>query len=422
MPLQNAHRRQRHALIAALVGNTLEWFDFVCYRILAEYISRSFFPSGNAEAALLATFALFGVGFVLRPLGGLVLGRMGDVRGRKPTFMLTIALMSIGTLAIAFIPSYATIGIAAPLLLLLARLLQGFSAGGEWGVAIAFLAEWSSPGRRGYVSSFISMTVAVGSLFASGMAAILITTLPPAEMASWGWRVPFLIGGMLGLSGWWLRSFIDETPIYRSRVDGNPKAKAPRSSFLRGLLSCGLTVHWTVCFYMFLVYLPTYTRVQAHLSSSKSIWSNTLCLVTIVLLVPVVGRWSDRHGRKPFLLASCIIVALFSIPGLWLILKTQSFAVIVGVQIIFGIAIALYSGPSPAFMAELFPKHNRARLSGASYAIVTALFGGFAPFIADWLVHTWDSPYAPALYAIAAAGISGLVVASTSETVHVPLE
>src|SRR5262249_28847263 len=140
-------------------------------------------------------------------LGGLVLGWVGDVRGRKPAFTLTIALMSIGTLAIAFIPSYATIGIAAPLLLLLARLLQGFSAGGEWGVAIAFLAEWSSPGRRGYLSSFISMTVAVGSLLASGMAAILITTLPPAEMAAWGWRVPFLIGGVLGLSGWWLRSF-----------------------------------------------------------------------------------------------------------------------------------------------------------------------------------------------------------------------
>ncbi|MRG57841.1 MFS transporter [Phyllobacterium sp. SYP-B3895] len=407
------------ALVATFFGNTLEWFDFVTYGILATYIARAFFRADNGNTALLETFAVFGVGFVLRPLGAIVIGWVGDSYGRKPAFLLTIITMTAGTLMIAFLPTYAMIGITAPLLLLLARLLQGFSAGGELGVAISFLSEWSPPGRRGFFSSFLSMTVALGSLLASGIAAILISFLQPEDMAAWGWRIPFLIGGLLGLIGRWMRASVDETPAYRQLQRTRPEnssAPIPRSDLVRGLLAFGLTIHWTVCFYMFLVYLPTYARVQAGIAPALAAWSNTICLLTIVILVPIVGLLSDRHGRRPFLIMSCSTIALMTLPALWLILATQSFEVIVPVQIVFGLAIALYSGPAPALMAELFPTQNRARLAATSYAFAAALFGGFAPFIADWLINVTGSPYAPALYVVSASLVSLLVVLRIPET------
>ncbi|SDP89061.1 MFS transporter, MHS family, proline/betaine transporter [Phyllobacterium sp. YR620] len=418
-PIAPIERARLSALIATFFGNTLEWFDFVTYGILATYIARAFFRADNGDTALLETFAVFGVGFVLRPLGAIVIGWVGDSYGRKPAFLLTIVTMTAGTLMIAFLPTYAMIGMTAPLLLLLARLLQGFSAGGELGVAISFLSEWSPPGRRGFFSSFLSMTVALGSLLASGIAAILISFLRPEDMAAWGWRIPFLIGGLLGLIGRWMRASVDETPAYRQLQRTRPEnssAPIPRSDLVRGLLAFGLTIHWTVCFYMFLVYLPTYARVQAGIAPALAAWSNTICLLTIVILVPIVGLLSDRHGRRPFLVMSCSTIALMTLPALWLILATKSFAVIVPVQIVFGLAIALYSGPAPALMAELFPTQNRARLAATSYAFAAALFGGFAPFIADWLINVTGSPYAPALYVVSASLVSLLVVLRIPET------
>lgn len=418
-PGTSIDRARMSALVATFFGNTLEWFDFVTYGILATYIARAFFRADNGNTALLETFAVFGVGFVLRPLGAIVIGWVGDSYGRKPAFLLTIVTMTAGTLMIAFLPTYAMIGMTAPLLLLLARLLQGFSAGGELGVAISFLSEWSPPGRRGFFSSFLSMTVALGSLLASGIAAILISFLQPEVMAAWGWRVPFLIGGLLGLIGRWMRASVDETPAYRQLQRTRPEnssAPIPRSDLVRGLLAFGLTIHWTVCFYMFLVYLPTYARVQAGIAPALAAWSNTICLLTIVILVPIVGLLSDRHGRRPFLIMSCSTIALMTLPALWLILATKSFAVIVPVQIVFGLAIALYSGPAPALMAELFPTQNRARLAATSYAFAAALFGGFAPFIADWLINVTGSPYAPALYVVSASLVSLLVVLRIPET------
>lgn len=418
-PGTSIDRARMSALVATFFGNTLEWFDFVTYGILATYIGRAFFRADNGDTALLETFAVFGVGFVLRPLGAIVIGWVGDSYGRKPAFLLTIVTMTAGTLMIAFLPTYAMIGMTAPLLLLLARLLQGFSAGGELGVAISFLSEWSPPGRRGFFSSFLSMTVALGSLLASGIAAILISFLQPEDMAAWGWRIPFLIGGLLGLIGRWMRASVDETPAYRQLQRTRPEnssAPIPRSDLVRGLLAFGLTIHWTVCFYMFLVYLPTYARVQAGIAPALAAWSNTICLLTIVILVPIVGLLSDRHGRRPFLIMSCSTIALMTLPALWLILATKSFAVIVPVQIVFGLAIALYSGPAPALMAELFPTQNRARLAATSYAFAAALFGGFAPFIADWLINVTGSPYAPALYVVSASLVSLLVVLRIPET------
>ncbi|MEK1886393.1 MAG: MFS transporter [Phyllobacterium sp.] len=420
LPAAGIERARMRALVATFFGNTLEWFDFITYGILASYIARAFFRSGDAHTALLETFAVFGVGFLLRPLGAVAIGWVGDTHGRKPAFLLSIVTMTVGTLMIALLPPYAMIGMVAPILLLLARLLQGFSAGGELGVAISFLSEWSPPGRRGYFSSFLSMTVALGSLLASAIAAILISLLSPDDMAAWGWRIPFLIGGLLGVIGRFIRASVDETPAYRTlrRTVSRTRSSPPiaRSDLRRGLVAFGLTIHWTVCFYMFLVYLPIYARVHAGLAPALAAWSNTICLLTIATLVPIVGLLSDRFGRRPFLIASCAMIALMTLPALWLILATRSFAIMVGVQLVFGLAIALYSGPAPAFMAELFPTQNRARLSATSYAFAAALFGGFAPFIGDWLISVTGSPYAPTLYVVSAALISLFVVLKSAES------
>ena len=207
--------KTRQAVAAAVIGNVLEWYDFAVYAFVAIHISRKFFPAGDEVSALLATFLAYGLGFLARPLGGIVIGRIGDTRGRKAALLLTILLMAIGTVLIGVLPSFATIGYLAPLLLVVARLLQGFSAGGEWGSSTAFIVEWAPPAERGYYGSFQQTSVVAGLLLGSGVAALLNTVMTPAEMGSWGWRIPFLLGGLIGPVGMYMRRTIDETPAYQ---------------------------------------------------------------------------------------------------------------------------------------------------------------------------------------------------------------
>lgn len=422
-PAHLAPRKRLRALAAVLLCNALEWYDFAIYGILATYIAHAFFPQDAPHTALLATLAVFGVSFVLRPIGGLVLGGLGDNWGRKPALLLAAAMMATGTLVIGFIPTYERIGLAAPVMLLAARLLQGFSAGGEWGIANSFLLEWAPEGRRGLWTSFVAVTVALGSAFASGIAAILISSLSPESMSSFGWRIPFLLGALLGIVALWLRTGIDETPVYREAppVEAAVSEGAAVPIVRSGLFVFGFTMHWTVCYYMFLVYMPLFTQSHARLSPAQATWSNTIATVVIMVLVPLVGSLSDRHGRRPFLLSSCVAVILFAIPAFWLITTFPSFALVIAIQALFGVAIALYSGPGPAVTVELFSTRGRSRWSAVSYALAVAVFGGFAPFIAVWLTEALDSPLAPTAYVIAAASISLLVIWRMPETARKPI-
>ncbi len=414
----------RRAVVAATFGNVLEWYDFSVYAFFAVTIGRLFFPSDDPTASLLATFAVFGVGFVVRPLGGIIIGWMGDRYGRRPALVLTIMLMAGGTVMIGLLPTYAAIGAAAPLLLVVARLIQGFSAGGEWGGSTAFMVEWAPEGKRGWYGSFQQMSVAAGLLLGSGMGALLTTVLTPEQVMDWGWRIPFLLGGVLGVVGQYMRRNVEETPAYREAQEEAPAAAATPapSGFALGLRAFGFTVLWTVSYYIFLNYMPTFTRNQVGLGPSESLWANTFSVLILVVLIPITGWLSDRVGRKPLLLASCAFFALATWPLMALMLGSQgSFGTVMLIQLLFGIAIALFSGPGPAAIAEIFPTRGRSTWMSASYALAVAIFGGFAPYIATWLIANTGNPMSPALYVIAAAVISFLTIMMLPETAKRPL-
>jgi MFS transporter, MHS family, proline/betaine transporter len=420
----NAVVRQtsRQAVSAAVIGNVLEWYDFAVYGFLASIIGKTFFPSGDDVSQLLAAFAVYGVGFLARPIGGIVIGRIGDTRGRKTALILTIMLMAAGTVLIGLIPGYASIGIAGPLLVLIARLMQGFSAGGEWGGSTAFIVEWAEEGERGFLGSFQQCSVSAGLLLGSGVAALVATLLEPATMEAWGWRVPFLLGALLGPVGIYMRRNIDETPAYEKAMR-TPAAAADDdvAPFWLAARAFGFTILWTVAFYIFLNYMPTFIKTYAKVSSAAALWSNTIGLLVLVVAIPIMGRLSDRIGRKPLLLACCICFIVLPYPAFTLYLSAPPLGIIIVVQVVFGLIIAMFSGAGPAAISEIFPTRIRSTWMTTGYALSVAIFGGFAPYIATWLIATTGSPISPVYYVIAAAVVSTIVIARLKETAHEPL-
>jgi MHS family proline/betaine transporter-like MFS transporter len=449
----------RKAVFAAAIGNVLEWYDFGVYAFFAGTIGQIFFPSSNRAAALLASFAVFGVGFLMRPLGGIVIGRFGDTHGRKAALTLTIMTMALGTVMVGVLPGYASIGVAAPVLLVIARLIQGFSAGGEWGGSTAFMAEWAPSGRRGWYASFQQASIALSLVLGSGTGALFTSILSPEALTSWGWRVPFLMGIVLALIGGWLRANVDETPVYRATDEKLPTrdstgvrvlivallvaavlsiiipqfaallfivAMAAGMAYLASregtlglaLRAFGFTIHWTVAFYILLSYMPTFNRLHAGVSAAEGLWSTTICEIVLMLLIPFFGMVSDRVGRKPLLLASCAFFVVLTIPLFSVILGKPGLGWLIVIQALFGAAIALFSGAGPAAIVEMFHTMGRSSWMTPAYALAVAIFGGFAPYIAQWLIGVTGTPMAPAYYVMAASLISFLVIWRMPETAH----
>ena len=415
--------KMRKAVSAAVVGNVLEWYDFAVYAYVAVYISKNFFPQGDEITALLATFLTYGLGFVARPLGGIIIGRIGDSHGRKTALLITILLMAIGTVMIGILPTYGRIGMLAPLLLLIARLLQGFSAGGEWGSSTAFIVEWAPKNQRGWYGSFQQTSVVGGILLGSGIAALLNTIMTPADMESWGWRIPFLLGALIGPVGLYMRRTIDETPAYQ-KIAATPAGPVAGddSRWLLAARAFGFTIVWTVCFYILLNYMPTYTQKYLKLSASAALWSNTIGLLVLLLAIPLMGKLSDRIGRKPLLLACCIAYIVLPYPIFGFLVSSASFGWLIAVQILFAILIAMFSGPGPAAISEIFPTHARSLWMTTGYALSVAIFGGFAPSISIWLIERFNSPLAHTFYLMAAAIVSTAVIATLRETAHGELQ
>jgi MHS family proline/betaine transporter-like MFS transporter len=391
----------------------LEWYDFAIYAFTATILARHFFPRSDETASLLATFATFGVGFVVRPLGAVVIGRIGDVRGRKAALLTAMFLMALGTMTIGTLPDVQAIGSWAPILLVGCRFLQGFSAGAQWTSATTFVIEWAPARHRGYFGSFQQVSVTGGFLLGSVAAALLNTWLTSGQMDQWGWRVLFLAGALLIPVGLYVRRYVDEPPKGPASAEGTVAAKPPANPLL-ALKAFGFTVLWTAAYYAILSYMPTFSTRYGGMSAAGALWLNSFALLLVMVTTPVFGAWSDRIGRRPLLLASCLGYALFSYPLFYLMTSGHGWIAMAT----FGLMIAVFNGPGPASIAELFQRNSRSTWMAIGYGLAVMLFGGFAPYISTWLIHTTGSPLSPAWYLSATAIISGATILSMRETAH----
>jgi MHS family proline/betaine transporter-like MFS transporter len=418
--------RSREAVLAGVIGNTLEWFDFAVYGYFVTTLSKLFFPSSDPIASLLAAYAAFGVGFFMRPVGSIVFGIYGDRYGRRRALSAVIFLMAISTLAIGLLPTYDQVGVAAPILLVLARLVQGLSAGGEWGGSTAYIVEYAPEGRRGFIGSWQQVSVGGGFLLGSLAGTVLSFALSSEALTSWGWRVPFLLGIVVGGIGAYLRWRLPDTPKYTQIEETHAVAHAPLKEALTTHLpetatAFGITLHNTVAYYIALLYMTGYFISVAKLPQPTAQLIGTICLAIFVVLIPFTGRLSDRIGRRPLLMASCIGYAILSYP-LLILGSSGSVAFAFVAQFVMIFFQSLYAGPCPATYAELFPTRVRYTALSVGYNLAVALFGGFAPFIATWLIRETGNPLAPAFYLIAAAVITLVILTRIRETAFEPLK
>jgi len=394
---------------AIVIANALEWYEIVIYGYLAGVIAVLFFPSDSPSASLLLALASFGVTYVTRPLGAVVLGNYADRHGRKPALLVSIWVMLAGSAAIALVPTYATIGIWAPAIVVLARFLQGFSAGGEFGSSTAFLSE-QDPGRRGYFASWQFASQGLTALLATGVGTLLTVLLTTQQIHDWGWRIPFLLGLLIYPIGIYIRSNLSETPDFSAqKTTSVPIFKTLMENWRQLLVTLGLIVLGTVAVYT-VVFLPTYAVRQLSLSAQYGFAAGLFTASLQFLLVPVFGSLSDRYGRTSFPIVAALVLLVGIYPAfVWLSVE-PTFSKLVFLQALLGITTAAYMGPLPALMSELFP--TRARTSGLSicYAAGVAIFGGFAPFIHAWLIARTGSPAAPSFYVIFAAVVSLLAL------------
>ena len=415
----------RQVISGASIGNAVEWYDFAIYGFLATFIAANFFPTGNETAALLNTFAIFAAAFVMRPLGGLVFGPLGDRIGRQRVLAIVILLMSGSTLAMGLLPTYDAIGVAAPLLLLFLRCLQGFSAGGEYGGGACYLAEFATDRRRGLTVTFIAWSGVVGFLIGSVTVTVLQTVLGDAAMDSYGWRIPFLIAGPLGLVGLYIRLRLTDTPAFEAlaasdEVATSPLREAVRTAWRPILQVIGIMIMFNVGYYVVFTYLPTYFIKSLHFSKTSAFLSITVaCVVAIVLILPLAAL-SDRIGRKPLLIAGTVAFAFLAYP-LFLLLNSGSVAAAIAAHAALAAIESVYISVAVATGVELFA--TRVRYSGFSigYNVCVAAFGGTTPYVVTWLTAETGNSIAPAYYVVAAAVVSLLTILTLRETAGRPL-
>lgn len=404
----------RQTVLAGAVGNLLEWYDFGLFGYFAPVISRQFFPAEDRLAGLLGAFGVFAVGFLVRPLGGVLFGYVGDRLGRKRALELSVGLMAIPTTLLGLLPTYSRIGLAAPVLLTVIRVFQGLSVGGEYIGSMSFLVEHADPTRRALQGSWSSFSVVAGSLLGSAVAALLTGFLMPEQVSEWGWRLPFLAGLAIGALGVWLRRGVEESPSFQAAqkagaLAGNPVAETLHRD--RGAIAAilGMALLCSVPFYLGFVWLPTwFAHVnEPHLAEALALVANSIGLVAMMVLTPVAAIISDRVGRKPMILLASVSLAILSYP-MFLWMREGTFIRAALGSLILATCVSSFAGCMAAAMAELFP--TRTRYSGVAigYNVGMAVFGGTAPLVATALIHWTGNVASPGIYLAGCAAVAGI--------------
>ncbi|MER6136867.1 MFS transporter [Streptomyces sp. NPDC001815] len=406
--------RSRRALVAGSVGNFIEWYEFGVYGYFATVIAARFFtPEGGSEAeALVRTYASFALAFFFRPVGAALFGRLGDRVGRRPVLVLVIVLMTAATTLIGVLPTYDTVGPLAPWLLTLLRVVQGLSAGGEFGGAVSVMTEFAPPGRRGLYGSWQSFTVALGLLGGAGAAALLATLLSETQVNSWGWRLPFLLTLPLGLGALWLRLRLDETPSFEALREEPRRERPPGREVAKAIaLGAGRVMGWAAAGYTFLVVLPSYLQSSLNATFQQALVATVLANLGFAVTIIPAGLLSDRIGRRPVMLTGALLVTVLAVPLLNLLQDAGTSTASKGAAVFAaGAIVGLMAGPGPAMLSEMFPTSVRYTGLGLAYALSNAVFSGCAGLIITESIKRTGSVDIPAYYAAAACAVSALAL------------
>lgn len=420
----------RRAVGAAALGNAMEWFDFGVYSYLAVTIGKIFFPGASQAAQLIATFGAFSAAFLVRPIGGLFFGPLGDRIGRQKVLAITMIMMAIGTFCIGLIPSYDSIGILAPILLLTARLVQGFSTGGEYGGAATFIAEYSTDKRRGFMGSWLEFGTLGGYLLGAGLVTGMTAAMPTETLMSWGWRVPFFIAAPLGLFGLYVRLKLEETPAFQKHMEEQDKREHEKPQmgvwqmlrkYQAQMLKCiGLVLLFNVSNYMLTSYMPSYLTGILGMSELSGL---LLVLVVMFVMMPLTlfwGHWNDHLGRRPVIALGAIGLLVFALPCFWLIGTGNLLWVFVGLMLL-GMIHTCFSGTMPSALPSLFATDVRYSALAIGFNISVSLFGGTTPLMTAWLVEKSGNVMMPAWYLMGAAVIGLITVFFMRESARKPL-
>jgi MFS family permease len=392
-------------------GNFLEMYDFMVFGYYASAIGKAFFPSGSAFVSLMLSLMTFGAGFLMRPLGALVLGAYTDRHGRRAGLLLTLGMMSIGIFSIAFVPGYATIGLFAPLLVVIGRLLQGFSAGMELGGVSVYLSEIATPGHKGFYVSWQSGSQQVAVMFAASVGVVLNSVLPPQKMELWGWRVPLLLGCLIIPFLFRLRSSLAETDEFLARKHHPSTSEILRSlsnNWRIVLVGTFMVTMTTVSFYMITAYTPTFGNSVLHLASTASLVV-TLCVgASNLIWLPIMGALSDRVGRRPLLLGCTVLMLITAYPAMLWLVHEPSFSRLLTVELWLSFLYGSYNGAMVVFLTEIMPVDVRTSGFALAYSLATAVFGGFTPALCTYLIHLSGNRAVPGLW-LSFAAVCGLV-------------